>query len=194
MERMVLGNDNPLYKVHIKCDARKIDMAVDMPETFTIAMQSEWEARFGGGQGPLDAVNAVARPIGGNVLLQEFTKQVWVSSSPIEIPIQLIFDAESSAYNDVYYPMKKLLELTVPWKNGPLLTAPGPDIHGDRFAVSVRVGKLLFIPDGIATSVQAQFDTRLDSSGFPIGGQIDMTIRTSQVYSNVEWEAATSAT
>lgn len=190
MSTLVLGNDNPLYKIHLICLGRGIDMAVDMPESFSIAMQSEWENRFGAN--PLGVVGDALRTAGGNVMVQELTRQVWVSNAPTEIPLQLIFDAEASAYLDVYQPMMRLLEFNVPFKEGPILTAPGPHLGNMANAVSIRVGRLLFIPDGIATSVQAQFDTRLDASGFPIGGQIDMTIRTSQVYSNEEWRAAIS--
>lgn len=196
-ERMITGGSNPNYKVHLMCAARSLDITADMPEQVAVAIASEWENRFGtstalGAAGMLPGGDTAIRATGGNFMVQELTRQIWVSSSPVEFPLTLIFDAEESAYNDVYKPVTKLMELNLPIKQGAILIPPGPRLNNMEYAVVLRIGRMYFIPDGILVSVNGTFDTRLDEDGFPIAGQVDLTVRTSLVYSNVEWGVATA--
>ncbi len=188
---VVLGEQElPIYKIDLRCHARGVHYVLDMNESIALSLQSEWENRFGNSSaiGVGGVVETTARVLGGNVMIQELTRQIWVSSSPIELPISLLFDAENSAYDDVYRPIVNIQSLITPIDRGNgVLTPPGPRLNSLEYAVSIRVGKLYYIPDGIITSASNTFNTQLDRFGYPISGQLDLTIRTSVVYSNNDY-------
>ena len=181
---MVAKGSNPAYMVFIQCPTAGLEVVCDMPETTMLAIQSDWEQRMNGGLFS-NILGGVVGVTGISPASQEWnTRQMWVSTSPIEFSLQLQFDAYSSAYNDVFRPMTALIQLAAPENIGDILFPPGPSrVFKDRNAITLSLGKMLTITDGILTAAQGTFDTRMTAEGYPIAGELELTIRTSVVYS-----------
>ena len=189
---------NPNYHVHIKCPGMKLEIIADMPEETTTAVGSEWEAMLP--SSIMDLVAAAGGALKGlagtNLVSQDLSLQVWVNSSPVEIPLTLQFAANADAYREVVKPMRELEKLAMPalgW--GGFLYSPGPNrgsIAGGSMEVELYIGNLLVIPSVILTSVSSTFSSRLDAKGFPIAGRSDLTFRTDRVLSREQWSEMTN--
>lgn len=191
----------------------------DMPEQTMMAVQSSWEQRLPSDIGAFagkipvvgGAVEKALRASGINPTFQIGTYQTWQSSSPMEFPLTLLFDAKSDAKKEVYDPINSLVTYGLPSTNatgaagsitnsvlslgGNVLFAPGPNnINREKYSVKLRIGRLLYIPDGIMVNCQGAFDSRLDKNGYPIAGQVEISIRTGMVYSRSDWIKATGTT
>lgn len=190
------------YQAHIVCPGHQLEIIADLPEQINIAVEGDWESPL-----PYQLTNMLDNIIGGlsqqafqafgaNPQLQNLSYQVWMGTSPIEIPITLLFDATNSAYNDVYKPIIALMSMVLPInaRNG-WLVPPGPvrgnvGGRGQGYGVHVRLGNIIQLADCIIVSGSETFDTKLDSQGYPISGEIELTIRTSKVYGHKDWLTA----
>lgn len=190
----------------------------DMPEQVMQAVSSSWEQRLPSDIGDLMGKLPVVGPgiqkafqaSGINPTFQIGTYQTWQSSSPMEFPLTLLFDAKSDAKKEVYDPINALTTYAQPSTNatgaasgsllntllslgGNVLFAPGPNnINRDKYSVKLRVGRLYYIADGILVNLQGSFDSKLDKKGYPIAGQVEISVRTGMVYSRSDWIKATS--
>lgn len=192
---------NQDYWVHISAPGRGFEIIADIPEELTTAVGSEWEARLPSSIGDLPVIGGLltgaGKLVGTNAVIQGLTKQVWVNSSPVEIPITLSFDMYKDALEDVYRPMRALEMLVMPNLGpGGLLYAPGPtgfasDFFGGSLACNLSIGKMLTIPNVIPVNVSSTFSSRLDARGYPIAGRSDITFRTDRTYTADEWATVT---
>lgn len=182
---------NTNYHVQIACAGMGIELIADMPEEVTTQVGSEWEAMLP------SAIADVARIFesGGKVIagtgavIQTNTQQIWVNSSPIEIPLTLTFEAETSGFQDVVKPIRFLEKLTMPTIafGGTTLLSPGPNRTGGGMEVRVVIGKLLRLESAILVSAAGSFSSRMAADGYPISGRCDLTIRTDRVLSREQW-------
>jgi len=189
---------NPNYHVHIKCPGMGLEIIADMPEETNTAVGSEWEAMLPNSLADASAAaGGLAKTIAGtNLVSQALSQQVWVNSSPIEIPITLQFAAVENAYKEVVQPMRALEKLALPELGiGGLLYSPGPSrgsIAGGSLEVELYIGNLLIIPSVILINASSTFSSRLDKEGWPISGRSDITFRTDRVLSRGEWAKMTN--
>lgn len=181
---MVAKGSNPAYMLFFQCQTANLEVICDLPETTVMALQSEWEQRMSGGLFS-SVLGGAVTVTGVSPSSQEWnTRQTWASTSPIELSFTLQFDAQNSAYNDVFQPMMAVMQLVAPENIGDILLPPGPSrVDKSRNAVVLGVGKMFTISDGILVSAQGTFDTRMSAEGFPIAGELEITVRTSVVYS-----------
>lgn len=181
---------NVNYHVQIVCAGMGTELIADMPEEVSTQVGSEWEALLPSAISDVSRVfDSVGKAVAGTgAVLQYNTQQVWVNSSPIEIPLSLTFEAETSGFQDVVKPIRFLEKLTMPsmWAGG-ILISPGPNMAGGGKEVRVVIGKLLTLPSAIIISAAGSFSSRLASDGYPISGKCDITIRTDRVLSREEW-------
>lgn len=187
-ERNVSRGRNPNYFVNIRSTAG-LSVTADMPEQFNLAISNSWEPRFSAGLNELaGGLDTMTRLIGENIMIEEFSRMMWMNTSPIEIPITLLFDTERNAFEDVYKPMKSLETLWLPDRQGAFLTAPGPSVaNPNRNKTSVFIGRAWFFPSVVPVSISTSYDMRLDSSGFPISGQAEITFSTDKVLAKADW-------
>jgi len=200
----VAKTTNPLYLVDIWCPGHGFGVQVDMPEQLALAVSSEWESRLpstiaqawssisplGGGAG-----QGASNIFGWDAIHQGMSFQMWVGTTPIEIPLTVLFDAEDSGLKDVYAPIAKLQSIALPRNDRTMgnnfLVPPGPNVGiewgGSGYGVYIKIGRMMMFVDCILVSVNAVFDARLDNRGYPISGQIDMVIRTSVTYGRSDW-------
>ena len=199
------GN-NQDYRAHISCPGHDVDVIVDLPETISFGISSDWESLLP--YSLAGALDAVAGKVGvnlgaafgavkaANVQSQALSFQVWMGTSPIEIPFTFQFDAKTSALEQVYKPIAYLMALTMPVNKNftdsaytNVLLPPGPALGGglvDDYSVTLRLGRMMAFLDCIITSATPSFDVRLDDEGYPIAGEIEMTFRTSKVYGHID--------
>lgn len=172
---------NPAYMLFLSCPTANLELIADLPEQTVLAIQSDWENRMGKSILP-DVVTSLT---GISPLSQEWnTRQMWTSTSPLEFSFTILFDALTSAYKDVFLPMMSVVQLAAPESYGDILLPPGPSrVDKTRNAVTMGIGKMIRITDAILVSAQATFDNRMAADNYPIAGELEVTIRTSVVYS-----------
>lgn len=180
---------NPLYKTLITMRDSGLQVIIDTPEQFTFAISSTWESRLPGIASAAQATrDATAGVLGLGFIHKEETRQLWQGTTPIEVSLTLNFDAKDNAYNDVFVPLMCLAGMALPEENAHnVLFPPGPTRIDSRNAIQLVVGKYWRMDDGLMTSTQPTFDTRLAEDGYPISGQVEVTIRASITYSRSDF-------
>lgn len=188
---------NPDYFIHIKCPTKNVNIIADLPEQVSIAVASDWENRLASSTLG-DFVAAAPSSVGTNAAVQFATEQLWMNTSPIDIPVSLLFDAETNAFNEVHKPMTLLESLTLPTSLGNgILVTPGPTVSNSVSSingysgnpVSITIGRQITLSSCIVVSVSNTYDSKLAADGYPISGQSEITIRTPKVLSADEWLA-----
>jgi len=177
-------------------------MRANLPEKFHLEMSSSWTTPFAqadlggiagglGGlvAGPTGAVvgqgvaNAAAGAAGVGTRLKSQTIQVWESSSPLAINLDLMFHAQTNTERDVKLKQLALLKLAAPSSSGEVLYAPGPHILDGLSNVggrrtTVQIGNYMFLSNVIVKSVSTDIDTLFDASGNPIAMSINVGFET----------------
>lgn len=190
-------NTNANYAVKIGCQSQGVEIIAEMPEQLSFGVQSDWESRL---PSTLSSLLGSIPLIGGrleqgqnllglNRQFQDLSFQMWMGTSPIEIPLTLQFDAEESALNDVYRPIQALASMALPSQRGGYLIAPGPirGGNGDDNAVTLNIGRMFTFLDCIMVSCEQTLDSRLDEDGYAIAGTANITLRTGMVYGKTDW-------
>lgn len=187
---------NPNYLVRLYCPGQGVEIIADMPEETGTSLGSEWESWMAANGNKMQDIAQLVT--GSNLRWQEASKQAWSNSSPVEIPLELIFEAEKDARSEVYEPMRVLEMLALPSTGiGGLLQAPGPAgliSTGPSLEVSLFIGKTLEIPQGIIVSVSSTFSSRLTKEGYPISGRSSISYRTSFTPTRADWALWTKTT
>jgi hypothetical protein len=203
------------YYIDITCTAAAITIVCDMPENLSLGISSSWDSAMpyalaglidqipGGIGGAIVAATTFGARVAGkafNVQSQALSYQVWMGSDPIEIPLELQFDVKSDAKQDVWLPIAYLISLSMPRNQGSavstalggVLLPPGPALGenggkvGLGYGVNIRIGRIALFQDCIITGAEPNFSLLLDPDGYPIAGQVNLTIKTSYVYGNVD--------
>lgn len=180
--RRLAKSANPDYVVRIYDASMGVDIVADMPEQFNFAVASEFQARapVTGSEGT--AADTILKGFDKSLQFKSLTQQVWVSTSPVEIPLSLIFDAESSAREEVWVPGTLLEAMALPKGSGDLVMAPS-----SGGSTSVTIGRKLLIPNTIVVSVSSTYDARIAADGYPIAAQVEITLRTHTILSAEDW-------
>lgn len=189
---------NPNYWCIIQCPGHGIDIITDIPEQLSIGVSSEWDSAL-----PYklsEILDTFTAGIGGKLpgvfgidpQQQMLSFQMWMGTTPIEIPLTLNFDHESNAQVDVFEPVTKLMALQFPIsRGGGFLFPPGPLRSGKGgdadYAIHVRLGRIMYFMNCIMVSGNQVFDSRMDKNGFPISAQVEATFRTAMVYGHMDW-------
>lgn len=195
----IMKSTNPNYWVHVLCRKHNFEIIADMPEQSAFGVSSDWESRL-----PYSLSQLLEKAIGGiasgtieltgyGPQVQDLSFQMWTGTTPIEIPITFLFDAETSAEYDVYRPIGYLQSLVLPisgtknFISRNLLFPPGPVRGGGGYGIDIKIGRYTMFKDCILVSANKTLDNRLDSRGFPISGQVECTFRTSIVYGHQDY-------
>ena len=179
---------NPAYKTIIRVPDAGLEVVTDTPEQLAYAVSSTWEARLPGLMQRLQGMrDGAAGVLGLGMIHKEETRQIWQGTTPLEISLTLLFDAKYSAQKDVYEPIMALVGMALPEEVNNILLPPGPSRLTKRNAITVIIGRYFRMEDGLMTSVQPTFDTRLASDGYPIAGQAEITIRASITYTRADY-------
>lgn len=181
--------NNPNYFFEIRCPSAGFHLIADMPENINFTVSNAWEPRFSAGLGEINGIGDLGiRIIGENILVDEFARLMWMNTTPIEIPITLLFDAHEDAYRDVYMPMKRLEALAMPDLKGGLLFAPGPSARNpERGKISITLGRSWYFESVVIVSISTAYDVRMSPAGYPISGQAEITFSTAKIMSRQEW-------
>jgi len=124
--------------------------------------------------------------------------QIWKSTKPIDFSLSLSFQMETEGNKDVWSPAKELMKLVLPTvaKNGWGLIPPGPNVldalgldvnedskflNNSGAVLSVSIGSYFYLDSVIITKVQPVVKKYMDSDGFPIGIQLSVDFRTTDI-------------
>lgn len=174
---------NPAYTVRIFDQASGLDIIADLPEQISLSFQSEFQNRLpSSGTAELGAPGTAATAADMNYQLRYAADQIWVSTSPIEIPLTILFDAERDAEEEVWVPTTRLEAMALPVDVG--YGSVGAPSDGGK--TSIMIGQSLIIPNCIITSAHTQYDSRLSKSGYPIAAQTEITAMTRSIISRQE--------
>jgi len=191
-------SENPNYWCLIQCPGHGLDIITDMPEQLTFGVSSEWDSRLPYSlasildSATLGLAGRLSDAVGWNPQNQYMSYQMWMGTTPIEIPLTLNFDHESDAQVDVFEPISKLMALQFPINRmGGFLTPPGALRGGQEgdadYAIHIKLGRMMHFLNCMMVSGNETLDARLDKNGFPISGQVEATFRTSMVYGHIDW-------
>lgn len=125
------------YKAVVVSSEQKIYISAWLPETVGVDVSANYEAPYAQGLGAVDSkFGALAQFIGMNLTTQALTAQIWQGGSFINFQLPFIFQAESSAEEEVMKPIKDLLRLAMPKdpSGGGILEAPGPHVNIKKLA------------------------------------------------------------
>ena len=175
---------NPNYHVQIINNTAQVNVVADLPQAVSLTGQSQFTTWQRMAQ-PIQN-EYVTGGAAGTIMLKEFTKRIWVSSTGLGMTLPLIFDAETNSQEDVFNVAKALMLLERPHAigSGPytILLPPNPTrLTGNANVTSVRIGRMFFFESVSIDSVTANFDVKLDKYGFPIAGSVDFTFETDYV-------------
>jgi len=203
---LVAKGANPNYHVHIKCTGLGFEMLADMPEETSYAIAADYESQLPSSTGESAGLvgNLAAFFSGSHYTSDALSYQVWRASSPLEIPLVLLFNANTSCYEEVYKPMRLLEALAMPTTEsgnaaidyigshlpnsfGSLLYAP----NYNNNKMSLSIGRMLNLAEVLLISCNTSYDSRLGADGFPISGKADVVFRTPKVVTRKEWMEAT---
>lgn len=148
-----------------------------VPETFTIAIQNNWEPLFGGFGD--SAVGRGATALGTPINLKYLTRRVWTGTEPLTFSFTFFVDAYASTERDVQKPVENLLKMSTPIRDGIFLKSPGPTLFSDTNRIYLRIGKFLVLDSVVLDHVDITFFTIADkTNGKYMSADINVTIST----------------
>lgn len=174
---------NPNYTCQIINSTAGIDIVADLPMNLSVSGQSSFTTWSRMASPEMINNEFATGAAGGSIMLKEFTKKIWVTSDGLGMSLSLIFDAEESGHEDVHNVALALMTLERPYQvlDGPfaILLPPNPTrLFGNVNVTSVRLGRMFFFDSVCIHSVTYNPEIRLDSEGFPIAGQVDISFET----------------
>ena len=170
-----------------------VDISTPLPERFPLGLATSWDTPFNqplsetfGGANAGQIENVVRGTFGQTSLHKWMSGAVWTSGSVLEISeIPFVLQAKTNAKVDVLDQYIKLLNLVAPSETASgLLQAPGPHLLGEEVidsiggdVVTLQIGNFFTMTPCIVESVQGDFDTQFDHSGYPISGIVSVTVK-----------------
>lgn len=160
---------NPHYTVTIQqshdtpSDTRAGNVTIvraPLPETFMYDQASQYEAPFTQALTGSSILNSMARTVGMKLVTQALTAQIWQGSNETELGLDLEFQAEQDADQDVRQPVLNLMKMVTPSDYSGFLETPGPSLDFSDLISS------------ISSSDRSQVAEYLADSGGSIGGAI----------------------
>lgn len=188
--------DNGNYKVIITHNGPGVIVEAWIPETFQVAVTSQFNQPFGQGISN-STIGQAAKTLAGRALTsQSMTAQVWEGSQPIELTLEIELIAEKDPQAEVLNKVKNLLKMVMPSKaGGTLLKPPGPkyaDIvdwkafeptkgraaGGTEGNISIDIGNFMLFDSVVIESVNTTFHSMMHSSGIPLRATVAVTFKT----------------
>ncbi|MFW6225382.1 MAG: hypothetical protein ACOC3V_00320 [bacterium] len=172
-----------------------VNVPLVLEEPITINLSSSFEPVFGGGDTKIfDLIGSLSRDVLGNTAgfsgqFKQLSIQTWKGTDPVSLPsitIGLYVDKTNvDAYNQVYLPTKKLRELPLPdeRRSGNLIP-PGPSLlealgkkNSNWPTYSLRIGKILYLPQIIIKKAEPTYSNETDAEGYPIWAKVALDIQ-----------------
>lgn len=114
---------NPNYWVALRTSVNTasgtspIAIVGNTPETFSIALENEWESLVSSLFGQSSGIAGGALKFAGFAYLpQIFTTQIWKGTSPLEFSIPFQFNAHTDALKEVVQPIRDLIRISSPYR------------------------------------------------------------------------------
>ena len=107
------------YQISLSGETLWPPLIAYVPEQFTLSNQAVFESRYSSGLGGLTGAlqsfdNALKTTTGLTFVTKPMTLQTWVSTSPIEFNLPMLFNAQQDGLQEVTKPIAQLLALCSP--------------------------------------------------------------------------------
>jgi len=170
-----------------------------LQDTVKIGVGSEWEPFMG------ESFDNNALGQAAEMTAQVFKKSLknvvtsrrkWKSTAPVQISLDLVFQEESNAQEEVVKPCAMLQAMSLPAETFMgFLVPPGPSPFSTKMPngkslefnpeasdiIAVYIGTFLGFRNVIVKSVDVTFDTRYNEKGFPIAAKVNLVFQTYEV-------------
>lgn len=170
--------ENPFYIATIYQPKTKLGFRGWVPQQFNVSIHNNWEPVFGSLNEGTSGAKRAAQAAGFPVNIKAFTQQIWTGTEPLEFEFTFLLDAYEDAYLDVQKPIKDLLRLATPTRNGIFLDSPGPTIVDNSRRIYLRVGRFFFLDSIVITGVNITWHTLSDTRGQYQAADVSVTMRT----------------
>ncbi len=187
---------SPNFLVYISSSKYKTTVVSRAPEDLTMQINADWDTPLAqsGASGIVEV--GVQELLNRSTKTQFASAQIWSGSTPIEITLQLEFQAEQDPKQEVIQPIISLGKMALPSLSGEggskgLFSPPGPRIFnfGGGDNIIIQLGEFLIFESVIITNVNPVFKTRdMGVSGVPIRATCDVTFRTAFSLTGNEFE------
>ena len=159
----------------------------NLPERYHIALTSSWTAPFAKTDyaslaGKYASIAEAAMSVTGiGQKSKQSSAQVWESSSPISLSLDMHFMAQSNTDTEIRQKHKLLLKLAAPSETlaGAILVAPGPTIAGAIFGgrnIRMEIGDYLLLNSVVIKGVSADMTSLCEAQGIPIGMTVNVDV------------------
>ena len=185
--------DQGLYRVLVKSNTIGTVRAW-APDEISVQVESAWDSPFATVG---SSVDTLSRFFGASTQSEFQHTQIWQGTSPITLTIPLRFFALSSASaeEDVTNPIRNLMKLALPDRNGNFLKPPGPlptatkenilstGANPDKVGeiITVSIGRFLYFSPVIVTSVNSNIPLKFTEDSVPLTASVDLTFNTFRI-------------
>lgn len=182
---------NPGARGLIKNDSVGLAIVFDLPPSLQVGNQSSY-TQWNLLGGAIASGTGLGQVVGGGVMMQAGTKQVWAGTSPTSMHLPIQLDAETSSFDEVHNIGVMITMLGLPFEGpGGILLPPNPlRLGSDNNITAIRLGRQFYFPSVVLNSVTYSSETRISADGFPIAGTLDVMFTTDVVMSREQWRKA----
>lgn len=176
---------SPYLKAWVKQGDRMVCGIIGPGTSRTLT--SKWDSpleQSNASSGVSDVVSGSAQAALERTTITQFSStQVWQGNMPLKTMLNLIFIAQSNAYEEVMKPLQWLEEFASPG------IGSGLDIGGRIPAtVTINVGRKIIVANCVLESIPIPLDKEKDASGNLIRAEVNLDIQTKVMLTQKEPE------
>ena len=166
---------SPFLKAWIKQGDQTVCGIIGPGTSRTLA--SKWDSPLEqanlGSTGPLQMFANGMQAVSGRTTITTFSStQVWQGNMPLKFSLNLIFMAQSNAYNEVMMPLEWLEEFASPDLG---FATPGGRIPR---SVIINVGRRIIVPECVIENITIPLDKEKNKNGDLIRAEVQLDIQT----------------
>lgn len=196
--------NNPNYLMRVT-STDGMSLIADAPKEMEIVLNNSW----------MDLLSVISGALGGNILGNaavagfqfgqvvngtylvppELTLQIWRKSDPLEFTVPFTFNAFRDPINEVLEPLRTLIRMAAPFREGAWLHAPGPslaDLAGGAgpsapHLIALEVGAIINLRGLIISNLRIEWENRFTAEGLPIAARATVSFRTFYTYTREDY-------
>lgn len=174
-------------------DSPYIEIYALLQDTFVLSTKSEWEPFNPLGDIIPEEVKALGAAFGKSFQTRVSSRRFWKGTEPLDLKIELKFEAYKDTYKEVVEPCMNLQKLALPsggmFGQYNLLTPPGPNpftLKSEQATrgelITIYIGRFLVFESVVVKDVSTTFSDRIARNGHPVSASTTITFQTYEVY------------
>jgi hypothetical protein len=173
---------DPTYLIYVS-SSQHGTVVSRAPQNIALSVDAEWEPALNLGSVGNVALLALQEGLGITPRYKFTTAQIWTGQSPIEISLELQFQAEESSRKDVIDPILALMKMAMPRPSDTgLLKPPGPRLFNskpeDNDRIVVEIGNFLSFDAVSVIDVSPNYDLLMSVDDEPMSATCTVRFRT----------------